>query len=682
MFGSNFNDIIDPFAEEANAWGDSKPLSPANLSHSIPKSSSEFSPSEDHIQQLSPAHNQLNSSYSYSDSQQTDSFNAENVQSSTLLHQSVLTHTEESPIFDQQISISKDLKEKATISSQEPNAELSEDTKNQPKDSSPILLLSNSESPAARRPILFQKNKNKTRVLLSNKSQSASNHFVDPLSESQIINSPKDKAVSLGLNHQGTQDTALNNQSAFSASPSANSKKIYRVKGSNEISTTATINSIQFNPFANQDFVSLNESQQDLNITFQQNDDDILDDSDYKSDNEQDETYFSSTTKVSVSEPIKVTDSLSSHTVYKVSTQSSSSLFKASQFSVRRRYRDFEWLYQQLFYENPGIIIPPIPEKQSFGRFEQYFIENRQTGLQVHLDRVLAHPILCKNTSLILFLESEDFSTESKLLSDKRQDLTNTGSSFADLFGSNKYLIKNDPFTEKFKELELIESHLKALMKSLEQTNKQHEDLSLAHVELGEAFLELSKAENEFSSGNHLADLSRILLEMGRLQKKIEHLQGNIATKTKESLINTTEEYIRTVNSSRNTFMARIRAYNKYKNYESELEKLKKSLNQYNSRILKYKSNNGQSSASAQAASEKLNNLKLGIQRSETTVDNHLKIFESISLQLSDELERFDWLRVQSFQRSVESYLVSMIEIQDEIVGLWDGFSLLFESAV
>lgn len=36
--------------------------------------------------------------------------------------------------------------------------------------------------------------------------------------------------------------------------------------------------------------------------------------------------------------------------------------------TVERRYNDFVWLYNRLVATNPGIIVPPIPEKNAFGK--------------------------------------------------------------------------------------------------------------------------------------------------------------------------------------------------------------------------------------------------------------------------------------------------------------------------
>lgn len=55
--------------------------------------------------------------------------------------------------------------------------------------------------------------------------------------------------------------------------------------------------------------------------------------------------------------------------------QTTNQNYKKSQFSVLRRYSDFVWLYDTLCANNPGVIVPPIPEKNSLGRFQDAFVE-------------------------------------------------------------------------------------------------------------------------------------------------------------------------------------------------------------------------------------------------------------------------------------------------------------------
>lgn len=94
--------------------------------------------------------------------------------------------------------------------------------------------------------------------------------------------------------------------------------------------------------------------------------------------------------------------------------QTTSKGYKQPEFEVKRRYRDFLWLYNTLHGNCPGVIIPPPPEKQAVGRFETNFVESRRAALERMLNRIAGHPTLQHDPDLKLFLESESFNVDIK----------------------------------------------------------------------------------------------------------------------------------------------------------------------------------------------------------------------------------------------------------------------------
>lgn len=86
--------------------------------------------------------------------------------------------------------------------------------------------------------------------------------------------------------------------------------------------------------------------------------------------------------------------------------------FKGREFVVRRRFKEFLWLYQHLTNKYPGVIVPPVPEKHAIGRFEEDFVENRRVQLERMLRKLGAHNILQKDADFHLFLTSQSFQME------------------------------------------------------------------------------------------------------------------------------------------------------------------------------------------------------------------------------------------------------------------------------
>lgn len=92
--------------------------------------------------------------------------------------------------------------------------------------------------------------------------------------------------------------------------------------------------------------------------------------------------------------------------------QTTSPMYKKSTFSVLRRYSDFLWLYETLSMNNPGVVVPPVPDKNPFGRFDNEFVQQRRLALEKCIQKIAAHPVLQKDADLKLFLESDTFSLD------------------------------------------------------------------------------------------------------------------------------------------------------------------------------------------------------------------------------------------------------------------------------
>lgn len=61
---------------------------------------------------------------------------------------------------------------------------------------------------------------------------------------------------------------------------------------------------------------------------------------------------------------------------------------------------------------NPGVFVPPVPGKSSFGRFESQFVQQRRLGLERCVQKIANHPVLAKDADLKLFLQSDTFSLD------------------------------------------------------------------------------------------------------------------------------------------------------------------------------------------------------------------------------------------------------------------------------
>lgn len=82
---------------------------------------------------------------------------------------------------------------------------------------------------------------------------------------------------------------------------------------------------------------------------------------------------------------------------------------------VHRRYSDLEWLIQALQARYPACLIPAIPPKVQGSAYyadDSEVITDRKEGIQLFLDSLIAHKLLCGSEDLNSFLTGQDHEFE------------------------------------------------------------------------------------------------------------------------------------------------------------------------------------------------------------------------------------------------------------------------------
>ncbi|KZV66474.1 hypothetical protein PENSPDRAFT_701163 [Peniophora sp. CONT] len=79
----------------------------------------------------------------------------------------------------------------------------------------------------------------------------------------------------------------------------------------------------------------------------------------------------------------------------------------ATRITVHRRFSHFVVLHTALTRRLPGIALPPLPEKQYAGRFNDDFVEARRGDLERYLQKVVRHPVARYAEILTFFLGCE-----------------------------------------------------------------------------------------------------------------------------------------------------------------------------------------------------------------------------------------------------------------------------------
>ncbi|KAL3799203.1 hypothetical protein ACHAW5_007242 [Stephanodiscus triporus] len=110
-----------------------------------------------------------------------------------------------------------------------------------------------------------------------------------------------------------------------------------------------------------------------------------------------------------VTDPQQIGEGRNAHTYYRIDVRQGQ--YAADPIaSVRRRYSDFQWLFQRLHAEKPGSIVPIIPHTQAVQiskRLGEELIEERRVYLERFLRRVQVHPELEGAPSLAAFFSQD-----------------------------------------------------------------------------------------------------------------------------------------------------------------------------------------------------------------------------------------------------------------------------------
>jgi len=173
---------------------------------------------------------------------------------------------------------------------------------------------------------------------------------------------------------------------------------------------------------------------------------------------------------------------------------------------VSRRYKHFDWLHERLVEKYTFIPIPPLPDKQIQGRYEEEFIEHRMNQLQSFVDRVCHHPVLSQSEVWQHFLTCTD---EKRWKSGKRKaekDPLTGGTVFMTIRTPERPMDPDfvDHEVEKFSAFSLsLDTAVKNMHKtSTDQTQKCQKHYKMEFSNIGKAFQMLGSALQQ--DGNYL----------------------------------------------------------------------------------------------------------------------------------------------------------------------------------
>ncbi|MCJ1230705.1 Vacuolar protein sorting-associated protein 5 [Toensbergia leucococca] len=364
-----------------------------------------------------------------------------------------------------------------------------------------------------------------------------------------------------------------------------------------------------------------------------------------------------------VGDPHKVGDLTSSHILYQVRTKTSSKAYKQPEFSVSRRYRDFLWLYNSLHTNNPGVVVPPPPEKQAVGRFDSSFVESRRSALERMLNKTAAHHILQHDSDLKIFLESEAFNVDVKHREHREPGLGESKGMFSSIGfgagGGGKFIEHDDWFQDRKIYLDALENQLKALLKAIDTVVLQRKALAEAAGDFSASLHALSTVELSASLSGPLEGLSDLQLRIRELYER--QAQQDVLT-----LGITVDEYIRLIASIKLAFSQRQKSFHAWHGAEAELAKRKST----QEKVLR----------SGKTQQDRLNQLQADVGEGERRCHQARLLFEDMGRLMRGELERFEKEKVEDFKSGVETFLEGAVEAQKELIELWETFLMQLDA--
>ncbi|CUA69207.1 Sorting nexin-1 [Bos taurus] [Rhizoctonia solani] len=354
---------------------------------------------------------------------------------------------------------------------------------------------------------------------------------------------------------------------------------------------------------------------------------------------------------ITVGDPQKVGDPINPYIVYTVTTKTNSPHYRKPNMSVLRRYSDFLWLFETLSFNKPGIFIPPVPEKQGFGRFQGAFVEQRRLALNNCIQKIANHPILSTDDDFKFFIESDSFALDVKHR--KAEIAQEKTGGFLSAITGPKFYETDEWFDSKRSYIDALESQLRGLAKSVETVSKHQAEVAAATGEFAEALVVLSNSDLS-------KQLSQSLATLADVQKKARKLEEEQSQDDIILLMGIVDEYIRLIGSIRLTFASRIRLHAAWQNANAEAKRVRTAHEKARRQGRIPQDRVGMSMHEVAEAEKRAADAKFE--------------FDQCSRLIKAEMARFEKERIDDFKKNLEQLLEGMVRRQQDLIESFENY--------
>lgn len=379
--------------------------------------------------------------------------------------------------------------------------------------------------------------------------------------------------------------------------------------------------------------------------------------------------------QIGVSDPEMIGSGVNAYMVYQIAVKTSHPAFSQSEFTVTRRYSDFESLRSRLASKFRGIIVPPVPEKSAVGRFEKEFVTYRRKELERFLKRVVSNKAFFEAEELKSFFDpsvkdlktapapspaASQGSQEQPQQQQKKGGFSGFMSFISDKVNTVQAAIGKaeevDPFFEQQKlYLQGLENALHQLLNRSGTVTKKGRELNAAWTDFAASSAALAQVE-----ADHDKVLHTVYSKLTEVANQISALEKELAENEVEYFEDSLRDYIRIITAAKDVLGNRSHDLLLYqqatKNREARADKLEKSRG---------------TSKESQFADE--------LRDAETKEKEARDAFDSISASTTAQLKTFSQGKNQELGQSVRRFVQANMNHHLRVVDLWKELLTVIE---
>ena len=167
-----------------------------------------------------------------------------------------------------------------------------------------------------------------------------------------------------------------------------------------------------------------------------------------------------------------------------------------------------------MVHNNPGVIVPPVPEKVKIGRFAPELVESRRHGLEVCVNKIANHPVLQNDDDLKLFLESDNFAHDVKMRDLRKGPVptpeARTYFGWSNNLSGPKFVENDEWFDRQRGYLDSLESQLKQIVKAINALAQHRKDFSMQTADFSTSMMVLSTSSLSRAMSTCFAGLGEV----------------------------------------------------------------------------------------------------------------------------------------------------------------------------